>query len=269
MAAEPGAPGTLGDATPSGGARPVTLPHSGVGVDGPWLIIAPPGNPRIRLDARLLDDVTVVGRSPTSAIAVGAGAGAGAGLAAADLLLGGMITAIGLGVIAVDRALEWRRRLRNRDLLLSLGKLDVALHIADGARAAADLAARLAPYTRRAPITSADVYEDARRRVAAAVERASAPASPALAGALTIGADEVAVQDGLLCVGETTFTVDQVRDLAMRGANLALPGGRLLQAAVGLLVVAAADRARDGEDVVALGARIAAYEAWSGRAAGR
>jgi hypothetical protein len=260
MAAEPGPPPAR--------VEPATLPHSGVGVDGPWLVIAPPGNPRIRLDARLLDDVRVVGRSPASAIAVGAGASVGAGLAAVDLLVGGAITAIGLGVVAVDRALEWRRRLRNRDLLLTLGKLDVALHIADGARATEDLAARLRPYTRRAPISSAEVYEDARRRLAAAVAVERAPAAAAT-GALTIGADDVAVHDGLLRVGETTFTVEQVRDLAMRGANLVLPGGRLLQAAVGLLVVAAAERARDGEDVVALSARVAAYEAWSGRAGGR
>ena len=235
------------------------------------MIIAPPGNPRIRLDARLLDAVAVVGRSPTSALAVGATASAGAVLGAVDLLYGGIITAIGLGVVAVDRGLEWRRRRRNRDLLLTLGTLDVALHVADGARAAADLQARLTPYTRAAPITSADVYEDARRRVAATVERdrGGARDAVALTGSLTIGADDVVVRDGLLCIGESTFSVELVRDLAMRGNNLALPGGRLLQAAVGLLVVAAAERAREGEDVAALSKRIAAYEAWSGRAAGR
>ena len=31
------------------------LPRSGIGVEAPWLVIAPPGNPIIRLDARLLD----------------------------------------------------------------------------------------------------------------------------------------------------------------------------------------------------------------------
>jgi len=42
------------------------LPRSGIGVDAPWLIIAPPGNPIIRLDARLLDRVELIGRSPTA-----------------------------------------------------------------------------------------------------------------------------------------------------------------------------------------------------------
>ena len=35
------------------------LPRSGIGVEAPWLLIAPPGNPIIRLDARLLDRVSV------------------------------------------------------------------------------------------------------------------------------------------------------------------------------------------------------------------
>ena len=36
------------------------LPRSGIGVEAPWLIIAPPGNPVIRLDARLLDRVELI-----------------------------------------------------------------------------------------------------------------------------------------------------------------------------------------------------------------
>ena len=116
---------------------PSILPLSGIGVDGPHLVIAPPGNPRIQLDARLLDRVALVGRSPRSAIAMSAGAGLGAVAGAAGLLWGGVITALGLGLVAVDRAFESRRRVRNRELLLSLGNLDVALHVADGAAAAA------------------------------------------------------------------------------------------------------------------------------------
>ncbi len=42
------------------------LPRSGIGVEAPWLVIAPPGNPIIRLDARLLDRVELIGRSPTA-----------------------------------------------------------------------------------------------------------------------------------------------------------------------------------------------------------
>jgi hypothetical protein len=48
-----------------------------------------------------------------------------------------------------------------------------------------------------------------------------------------------------------------------------LTGGRLLQAAMGLLVVAAEERAAAGEDVALLSKRIADYESWSGHMAGR
>ena len=61
----------------------------------------------------------------------------------------------------------------------------------------------------------------------------------------------------------------EVRELALRGANLPLPGGRLLQAAMGLLVVAAEERARNGEDLETLARRISEYETWTGRTAGR
>ena len=46
------------------------LPRSGIGVDGAWLVIAPPGNPIIRLDARLLDRVELIGRSPTGPLRI-------------------------------------------------------------------------------------------------------------------------------------------------------------------------------------------------------
>jgi hypothetical protein len=48
------------------------LPRSGIGVDGAHLVIAPPGNPVIRLDARLLDRVELIGRSPPGALREGA-----------------------------------------------------------------------------------------------------------------------------------------------------------------------------------------------------
>ena len=47
-----------------------------------------------------------------------------------------------------------------------------------------------------------------------------------------------------LQVGQVAFRIAEVREYALRGANLPLTGGRLLQAAMGLLVVAAEERAR-------------------------
>ncbi len=63
--------------------------------------------------------------------------------------------------------------------------------------------------------------------------------------------------------------MQEVREYALRGANLPLSGGRFLQAAIGLLVVAAEERARQGEDLEKLSARIGEYEKWAGRTAGR
>src|SRR4051794_12431800 len=40
--------------------RQQLLPMSGVGVIAPWLVIAPPGEPVIRLDLRLLDRVEIL-----------------------------------------------------------------------------------------------------------------------------------------------------------------------------------------------------------------
>ena len=82
-------------------------------------------------------------------------------------------------------------------------------------------------------------------------------------------AEMVHVSGEYLHVGAVAFRIDEVRDYALRGANLPLPGGRLLQAVMGLLVVAAEERARAGEDVEALSRRIAEYEKWTGRTAGR
>src|SRR5690606_29743494 len=50
--------------------RSKLLPRSGIGVSDSHLIIAPPGNPVIRLDARLLDRIELIGRSPRGAIAM-------------------------------------------------------------------------------------------------------------------------------------------------------------------------------------------------------
>ena len=79
----------------------------------------------------------------------------------------------------------------------------------------------------------------------------------------------MAVVGDQLRVGKSEFSVAEVRAAALRGANLPLHGGRLLQAALGLLVVAADERARKGDDVEALRKRISEFEAWSGASLGR
>jgi hypothetical protein len=244
------------------------LPRSGIGVEGPFLVIAPPGNPVISLDARLLDRVELIGQSPTAPLVMAGGASAG--LVASALIMGNVFISVGMAYLALERYRESRRRQRSRDLLLSLGDLDVALHVADGPEAAKRISDHLQPYTRNAPITRPDVYEDARRRLEAHVRGdAGRQVKRELERGLMVGSDVVHVAGDYLQVGQVAFRIDEVRDYAQHGANLPLPGGRLLQAAMGLLVVAAEKRARTGEDVEALRVRIAQYEQWSGRTAGR
>ena len=248
------------------------LPRSGIGVDAPWLVIAPPGNPIIRLDARLLDRVELIGRSPTAPLVASGLATAGVAAAALSVIPGGVFACAGLAYLAHERFSEARRRSRSRDLLLALGDLEVALHVADGPDAAKHIAEELAPYTRDAPITRPEVYEDAKRRMRAQAEgKGEDSARRELEHALLVGSDVVHLHGEYLKVGSggLSFRISEVREYALRGANLPLTGGRLLQAAMGLLVVAAEERARQGEDVALLSKRIADYEAWSGHTAGR
>jgi hypothetical protein len=247
------------------------LPRSGIGVDAPWLIIAPPGNPIIRLDARLLDRVELIGRSPTAPLVASGVAIAGVAAAGFSLLPGGVFACAGLAYLAHERFSEARRRSRSRDLLLALGDLEVALHVADGPEAAKGISEQLAPYTRDAPITRPEVYEDAKRRVRAQAEgKGDAAAKREIEHALLVGTDVVTMNGDMLKVGaDQDYRISEVREYALRGANLPLPGGRLLQAAMGLLVVAAEERAAAGEDLAVLSKRISDYEAWSGHHAGR
>jgi hypothetical protein len=254
--------------------RSQLLPRSGIGVHGPYLIIAAPGNPVIRLDTRLLDRIELIGRRPGGALVLAgmaaAGFVAGAFTLIPDGLFTGLFTCAGMAYVAQERFAEARRRGRSRDLLLTLGDLPVALHVDDDPEMVKRIADGLAPYTRQAPITRPEVYEDARRRLEAQSQgRSDASARREIEGSLMVGAEIVQVMGDRLCVGTTDFAIEAVREYALRGANLPLPGNRSLQAALGLLIVAAEERARQGEDVEMLTQRIREYEAWTGRTAGR
>ena len=260
----------VSDTRPAQISRENLLPRSGIGVEGALLVIAPPGNPVITLDARLLDRIELIGRSPAGPFVVSGAATAGVIAGAVGFIPGSIFVCAGLAYLAHERFSEGRRRARSRDLLLALGELEVALHVVDGPEHAKRIADSLSPYTREAPISRPEVYEDARRRLHALAQgKGEAEARREIDRGLFVGADAVSVEGEYLHVGGVAFRIDEVRDYALRGANLPLPGGRLLQAAMGLLVVAANERARQGEDQRALAARVAAYEKWTGRSAGR
>jgi len=198
--------------TPTAIDRARLLPRSGIGVDGAWLVIAPPGNPIIRLDARLLDRVELIGRSPTAPLIASGVATAGVAAAALSLIPGGVFACAGLAYLAHERFSEARRRSRSRDLLLALGDLEVALHVADGPEAAKSVAEQLAPYTRDAPITRPEVYEDAKRRMRAQAEgKGEAAARRELEHALLVGADVVYLRGDYLQVGQVAFRIQEVR----------------------------------------------------------
>jgi proline iminopeptidase len=89
--------------------RAQLYPRSGVGVAGPWLVIAPPGNPVIRLDLRLLDRVGVWD----------------------------------------DDEIEGTPGAQPRShLMLACGELDTCLYIADGADAVEAIVREASPLTR-------------------------------------------------------------------------------------------------------------------------
>src|SRR5262249_57503814 len=141
--------------------------RGGMGGGGAGRVTGPPGNPIFRLDPRLLDRVELIGRSPTGPLVASGLATAGVAAAALSIVPGGVFACAGLAYLAHERFSEARRRSRSRDLLLALGDLEVALHVADGPEAAKGVAEQLAPYTRDAPITRPEVYEDAKRRMRA------------------------------------------------------------------------------------------------------
>lgn len=89
------------------------LPRSGVGVVGSWLVIAPIGNPVIRIDLRLLDRIELFGSQGPA-----------------------------------REGDYWASPDRLNDLILVCGELEVALYIADGQDAVQGLAKQAAAWTR-------------------------------------------------------------------------------------------------------------------------
>ncbi len=164
------------------------LPTSGIGVVAPWLVIAPPGNPVIRIDLRALDRIE---RRPENE---------------ADE--------------EPSEPTDDPDHDRRCDVLLACGDLEVTLHVADGPEAAEDIVRQGSPLTREA--AGSDAHGDLEL--------------------LFVGSDVVCQRGEYIQVGTVAFRINEVREYALRGANIPLPGGALLQAAMALLVVAAVER---------------------------
>jgi len=108
-------------------------------------------------------------------------------------------------------------------ILLVCADLEIGLDVVEGRAAAEGLVRDAAPHTREAIGRVSPV--DASR-------------------ILFVGHDAVRIRDGFVEIGDCAFRWDEVRDHALRGGTLPLPGGGLLQAAMALLAVAAFHRER-------------------------
>jgi hypothetical protein len=160
----------------------------------------------------------------------------------------------GSRVVRIDAGFLDRIVVSDSDLHLSVDDVSVAIHIADGFESAVELADQLAPYTRWAPITAMDVYEDAKRRLQLFATEGGSHVP------LTVGTETVSVQGAYVYVGEVVFRLSDVTEYAARAGNLPMPDGGLLQAAFVHLVITAAQRPVD-EDAALLRRRIAEFEA--------
>lgn len=165
------------------------LSRSGVGVDPPWLVMAPTGTPPIRIDLRVLDRIEVCPDGKPDDDEPESGERSGH-----------------------DPACEVR---------LTCGDLEVGLYVADGPEAALEVVRHAAPLTR-------------------AMARGDAPTD--LEKFVLVGDDAVCCRGDKLTVGAIAFAIAEVREYALRGANVPVGRSCVLQAAVAMLVVAATER---------------------------
>ena len=154
-------------------------------------------------------------------------------------------------VVRVDARMLDRIGVVDEELILAVDDLDVTMWIADGTDAARHIVDELAPYTRRGPLATAAAYRDAKRRIGRG------------GGVYEVTVDEepLRVTGEHVRVGRVAFRMSEVCEYAEAGANLPLPGGKLLQAAIATLVYAAYRRGHPSDDVALLRRRVAVYEA--------
>ena len=140
------------------------------------------------------------------------------------------------------------------ELVLAVDETTIGLHMLSGATGAQQLVGELAPYTSSAPITSAEMYEEAKRRLAKSGPEMTDPR-------MWFGDAAIRVTRDLVFVGENAYGMSDIERYAAVDAELPLPTGRL-QAGLVMLVVAAHRR---GDDLKVLSKRIAEYESSTGR----
>lgn len=151
------------------------------------------------------------------------------------------------------------------ELTLAVDDLRVSMVDEAGAEDAKEIVSKLQPYTRRAPITREDVYDDAKTRLRVLSEQKHGRNDGKLPDTgepgLMFGEDPVFARGEYLCVGEIFhFTMSEVQAYALAGALLPIPNRGVLQAAIARLVAPVARRKVE-KDRALLAKRIKAYEA--------
>jgi hypothetical protein len=156
--------------------------------------------------------------------------------------------AIRLDVRVLDRILADDDR-----IVLDANDFGTALQVRGGPTTASSIATSLAPYTRSAPMTCPELYEDAKRRLQNAMNLTEGRRSTAL----VVGENVVTVSSSKLWIGEIFYWHQQIAEWAVSGDAIKVPGGAL-HACLAMLVIA--DLYRRPEDVAILRAKISDYE---------
>jgi hypothetical protein len=140
------------------------------------------------------------------------------------------------------------------EIVLEANDFGIALQVRSGVAAAASIATVLAPYTRSAPMTSPETYEDAKRRL----QQAMNPTAEPWPTALVVGDDVVTISRSTLWIGSISYPHQEIAERMASAGLMEVPGG-WLNASVAMLVIA--DLYRRPEDPEALRAMIQEYEA--------
>jgi hypothetical protein len=134
-------------------------------------------------------------------------------------------------------------------LLLDADGTTIGLPLSGGARGAADVAAKLTPFTRSAPLTSDEAYVEAKRLLA---DNGVVPSHR-----LRLGNDWVSIDDVNVVAGAWSIAIQDVMHLSQNEENIQLGPYRIQAALIVLFIAATVARV---ENRVVLEQRVAEYE---------
>jgi hypothetical protein len=165
-------------------------------------------------------------------------------------------------MIWVDTRLLDRIGVHDLEISLELKDLEVSLEIEDGPQAAIHIVDKLRSYPRQMPIVAPDAYEDAVRRLIARGPQNDEIGAPfAHLQGSEASNQTIYVRGQYLVIGGFAFKLSEVEEYGLHGADIPLPDGGAVQAALALMVIALQERAQDEDDYVLLAERVRRYQA--------